>query len=388
MSQLNDVIERSVGAHDAPFLVAAVGDANGVNWSGAAGESAPGQKAAQDTVFRIFSMTKAIGSTAAMILMDRGKLDPNATVESILPEFAKVQVLDGFDGDTPRLRPPASQATIRQLLTHTSGAGYWFANPDLLRYHQLTGVPDPSTGKLASLLEAPLVADPGTRWEYGLSTDWLGQVVEAVSGQDLAAYCAEHLFGPLAMRDTTFTPNEAQGSRAMQLHSRTAEGTLVPASLGLSKPEYYSAGSGAWGTAPDYLRFMRALLRGGELDGERVLRPETVELAFTDHLNGAPLPAIVRSAIPELTNDIPSWPVSQGWGLGLHLLLDDMPGMRRAGSGDWAGLANCYFWIDRTTGLAAALFTQVLPFFDAGVVETLFGFEQSLYAPVGATAAS
>ena len=106
MSQLNEVIARSVDAQDAPFLVAAVGDRDGVKWSGAAGESAPGKSAAYDTVFRIFSMTKAVGSTAAMILMDRGKLDPATPVEAIIPEFSKIQVLDGFDGDTPRSLAP------------------------------------------------------------------------------------------------------------------------------------------------------------------------------------------------------------------------------------------------------------------------------------------
>ena len=131
---------------------------------------------------------------------------------------------------------------------------------------------------------------------------------------------------------------------------------------------------------------MRALLRGGELDGESVLRPETVELAFTDHLHGAPLPELTRSAIPELCNDIPTWPVAQGWGLGFHLVLEDVPEMRRAGTGDWAGLCNCYFWIDRSTGVAGAFLTQVLPFYDARIVETATSFEQAVYAEVSAPA--
>src|SRR5271155_3548957 len=138
MSQLNNVLERSVSAEDAPFIVAQVGDANGVKWSGAAGESARGQKASPDTVFRIFSMTKAIGSTAAMILMDRGKLDPNTPVEEILPEFSKIQVLDGFDGDAPILRAPRNKATVRHLATHTSGLVYEFWNADIPKYMQAT----------------------------------------------------------------------------------------------------------------------------------------------------------------------------------------------------------------------------------------------------------
>ncbi len=168
-------------------------------------------------MFWIASMTKAIVSVAALQLIEQGTLELEQPVADILPAFGALQVLEGFDGDTPRLREPARQATIRQLLTHTSGAGYWFQNADVLRYLQLTGIPDPFAGKLASLYDVPLVADPGTRWEYGTSADWLGLVVREVSGQDLAAYCAEHIFGPLDMPDTTFAPSEEQFARAMTL---------------------------------------------------------------------------------------------------------------------------------------------------------------------------
>jgi CubicO group peptidase (beta-lactamase class C family) len=233
------------------------------------------------------------------------------------------------------------------------------------------------------MLDVPLVIDPGTRFEYGTSTDWLGQVIEAASGQDLATYCEEHVFAPLGMEDTTFRPTDEQRARMMGMHFRTPDGGLVAVPFPAAAPEFWSAGGGACGTGPDYLRFMRALLRGGELDGERVLRAETVELAFSDHLGGAPLPSVIPSAIPELTNDIQFLPVTQGFGLGFHLILEDIPGMRRAGSGDWAGLFNCYFWIDRAAGVTGALLTQVLPFFDAQIVEAVAGFEQAVYAAVG-----
>ena len=256
----------------------------------------------------------------------------------------------------------------------------------MLRYHQITGIPDPTAGRRA-LFEMPLVADPGTRWEYGISTDWLGQVIGAASGQDLAAYCREHIFSPLEMADATFSPTDEQGARLMPVHSRTPDGGLVPTPIeGPDEPEFWSGGHGVFATGADYLRFMRALLRGGELDGERVLRPETVELAFSDHLGSVVLPDVIRSAVPELSNDIPSLPVAQGFGLGFHLVLEDIPGMRRAGTGDWAGLCNCYYWIDRATGVAGAFLTQVLPFFDARIVETATHFEEAVYAEVGAPA--
>jgi CubicO group peptidase (beta-lactamase class C family) len=153
-------------------------------------------------------------------------------------------------------------------------------------------------------------------------------------------------------------------------------------------PELAFGGEGGYGTAGDYMRFLRALLRGGELDGAQILEPETCGLMFADHLGGVPLPEVMRSAIPELTNDVPSLPFRQGWGLGLHLLLEDVPGMRKAGSGDWAGLFNTYYWVDPATGITAAIFTQLLPFFDGRVVETLLQFEQGIYAQLGAATAA
>jgi CubicO group peptidase (beta-lactamase class C family) len=368
-------------------VVAVAGDRDSVLYEGAFGRLSVdgGAPVGVDTVVALASMTKALASVAALQLIERGDLALEQPVADVLPAFAELQVLEGFDGDRPRLRPPASQASIRQLLTHTSGLGYSFANAELLRYHQLTGTPDVISGRLA-MLEAPLVADPGTRWEYGTSTDWLGQVVEAVSGSDLASYCDEHIFQPLGMRDTSFRPSGEQASRRMALHSRMPGGRLVLSPLELPEPEFASGGGGAYSTAPDYLRFMRALLRGGELDGERVLAPETVELAFSDHLAGAALPGPINSAVPELCNDIPSFPFPQGWGLGFHLVLKDVPGMRRAGTGDWAGLFNCFYWIDRATGVAGALLTQVLPFFDLRVVVASADFEHGVYAALGARA--
>jgi CubicO group peptidase (beta-lactamase class C family) len=133
------ILDDAVKNHDVPFVVAATGDSKGITYAGAAGDATPGRKAGQDTVFRIFSMTKAVGSTAAMILIDRGKLDPESPVEDILPEFSKIKVLEGFDGDKPKLRAPRTKATIRQLATHTGGLEYEFWNSSILEYQQKTG---------------------------------------------------------------------------------------------------------------------------------------------------------------------------------------------------------------------------------------------------------
>lgn len=384
-SGIEESLQQAVEERALPGVVAVVGDRDGVLYEGAFGVlNVDGEEPVRpDTVFAIMSMTKALASVAALQLIERREVELQQPVADVLPAFAQLQVLDGFDADVPRLRAPAAQATIRHLLTHTSGLGYSFLNADLLRYHQLTGAPDATSGRL-EMLNAPLVADPGTRWEYGTSTDWLGQLVEAVSGKDLASCCAQRIFAPLGMIDSTFRPSDQQAARMMALHFRTPEGGLVQQSLDFPEPEFASGGSGACSTAPDYLRFMRALLRGGELDGERILSPEIVELAFTDHLDGAVLPDGMHAAIPELSNDVPALPFAQGWGLGFRLVLEDMPAMRRAGTGDWGGLFNCNYWIDRASGVAGAFLTQVLPFYDAAIVAAAERFEQCVYAEVGA----
>lgn len=381
-------LERAVQERVLPGAVAVAGNRDGALYEGVFGRLSVNsdEPVRPDTVMRIASMTKAIASVAALQLLERGTLELEQPVADVLPAFGELPVLEGFDGDTPRLRPPVRQATIRNLLTHTSGLGYWFSNPDILRYHEVTGIPHPTEGR-RSVFEIPLIADPDTRWEYGTSVDWLGLVIGEVSGQDLADYCDAHIFGPLGMTDATFRPTDEQRARMMAMHSRTPDGGLVQVPIDLpADPEYWSGGAGAYATAGDYLRFMRAMLRDGELDGERVLRPETVELAFSDHLRGIALPKIMRSAVPELTNDVPSMMVAQGFGLGFHLVFEDLPGMRHAGTGDWAGLFNCYYWIDRATDVAGAFLTQVLPFFDQRIIERSIGFEAGVYATLGAPA--
>lgn len=360
-------------------VAAIVVDGDGVLYEGTAGE------ARLHTMFRNVSMTKALATTGALQLVEQGRLELEAPVESILPQFGELQVLTGFDGDTPRLRPPQRKATIRQLATHTSGCGYFFTNENLLRYAKLTGLPSPLTGLKASLM-GPLAHDPGVQWEYGVGTDWLGLVVEAVSGQTLDVYLADHLFGPLAMHDTTFTPTEEQRSRLMRMAMRTPAGGLVDVDVELpSIPEWAAAGHGSYGTINDYGAFIRAMLNDGALGSTRILNADTVALAFTDHIQGIPIPEVIRSADHTVTNDV-RLSVPQGWGLGFHLLNEDIPGMRSAGTGDWAGIFNCYYWIDRTAGVGAAIMTQVLPFFDAAIVEVLRAFEAAVYAQIDSTA--
>jgi methyl acetate hydrolase len=376
--RIDDLLSSVTADGSLHGVAATIVNRDGVLYEGAFGDAKP------DSMFRNASMTKAVATTGALQLVEQGRLDLDATVASIVPEFGELQVLDGFEGGEPVLRPPASQATVRQLMNHTSGCGYFFLNEKLFTYCTEYGFPHVLSGKKQAI-SAPLVHDPGTVWEYGVSTDWLGQVVEAVSGQTLGAYLAENVYGPLGMTDSTFAPNDEQRERLLPTLTRAADGNLVATEIDLDVPqEWDSGGHGSYGTVSDYGRFVRAWVNGGELDGTRILNEETVQLALQDHLNGAPLPAGLQPTVRELSNPVALLDVPQGWGLGFHVYGIDLPGMRRAGSGDWSGLFNTFYWIDRTTGIGAVIATQLLPFFDGKMVETILGFEAAVYAELGA----
>jgi len=373
-SAIRALLDRAVSSGAVHGIAATVVGRDGPLLYHAAGE------ATERSMFRNASMTKAVATTAALQLIEQGLLGLDATVESILPEFGKLQVLDGFDGDRPRLRPPASKATVRQLMTHSAGLGYYFLNEKLMRYHEVSGEPHVLSG-LKRSLSAPLVNDPGTAWEYGVNTDWLGLIIEKVSGQTLGSYLGQRVYEPLGMKDSTFAPRAEQRDRLLRVMQRRADGKLAPSQLDLPPaPEWDSAGHGSYGTVQDYGRFVAAWLN----DGSGILKAATVQMAMQNQLGRIKLPEMIKSRVPELSNDVPSLQVPQTWGLGFHLMLADLPGMRSSGTGDWAGIFNSYYWIDRSKGIGAVLMTQLLPFYDMRVIETLIAFEMAIYGQVGA----
>jgi len=380
-SGIDGVLRSAVDAGDVPHVAAIAADADGVFYEGAAGPRVVGEaeQVSTSTHFRIMSMTKMVATTAALQQVERGELDLDAPVEDYLPAFGDLQVLEGFDGDTPRLRAPASRATVRQLVTHTSGLGYWFWNADLARYEQLTGLPNVVPGDMRAF-EAPLVADPGTRFEYGINTDWLGRVVEVVAGTTLDVVVKEGITGPLGMDETAFALDEGRKANKTPVHTRGEDGAWVSAGDVLpDDPAWWPGGHGLHSTPRDYIRFERALLRGGELDGARILRPETVDAAFSDQLDGVPFPTEIATADPPITDTLrlgPGWT----WGYGLLLNTQDIPGRRRAWTGAWAGLFNTHFFIDRTTGICASIYTNSLPFITEEAWGLYGDFESALYA--------
>lgn len=374
----DNVLSAAVDNQDVPFVVAMAGNADGVTSKFAAGDAAPGVPASQDTVFRIFSMTKAIGSLAATILIDRGKLSLDTPVAEILPDWNKLQVLEGWDGDTPRLRAPKTTATVRHLATHTSGLEYEFWNAGTPKFLEVTGNATILTGTKASLLSYPLTSDPGTRWGYGPSTDWLGQVVEAVDGRHIAAFCQAEIFDPLGMGNTAFEPDALQ-DRLAQVQIRGEDGRFSPFELAPPpQPEFYGMGHALYSTAPDYMRVLRMVLNKGQLDGQRILSESAVEQMCADQMQGKTFQTM-KSVAPPITADV-VMPEGTTHSIAFVRYEADVPGMRKAGTQSWAGVCNTHYWIDPASDLCAVIMTQSLPFLEPRFLDTYQAYERALYA--------
>lgn len=377
MSDIQTVLDKAVAAQDVPFAVAMTANSTGVTFSGAAGNATPDRAAAQDTVFRIFSMTKAIGSLAAMILIDRGKLSMDTAIGDILPEWNTLPVLDGFDGDEPILRPQKTIGTIRHLATHTSGSEYEFWNANMARYMELTGHRSMLTGTRAALM-APLMSDPGTRWGYGPSIDWLGQAVEAVDGRRIDAFCQAEILDPLGMHDTGFEP-DPWVDRLAAVSIRGADGTFGPHDIAPpSQPEIYGMGHALYSTAPDYLLFLRMVLNKGVLNGNRILSEATIEQMLANQMNGLQFETM-HSIAPPVTADVV---LPEGTTHSFAFVRNevDIPGKRSAGTQSWAGVCNTHYWIDPAKDLAAVIMTQSLPFVEPAFLKTYDAYERAVYA--------
>jgi methyl acetate hydrolase len=380
-TEIDVILGAAVAAGTVPGVVAMAADTDGLVYEGAAGLRAADSSdpITPDTMMRIASMTKPVTAVAALQLFEQGSLDLDAAVETYRPEFASLQVLEGFDGDTPRLRPPAAQATVRDLLTHTSGLAYWIWDKEIDKYEQVTGTPNIMPGTLDAFT-APLVFDPGARLEYGISFDWLGRVIEAVSGQPLDAYFAEHITGPLGMTNTTARMTAEQRANSTPIHVRDEDGGWQVTDIDWAQqPEFWGGGHFLYSTPRDYLKFQRMLLAGGAADGTRILSEETVKAAFTNQIGALEFPAEMPTAHPEL-----SAPINLGagfkWGYGLLLSAVQLPGMRAPGSGSWSGLFNTHFWVDPASGVTGAIYSQTLPLLDPAAFEMSVNFEVALYA--------
>lgn len=312
----------------------------------------------EDSIFRIYSMTKTVTTVAVLMLMEEGKLSLDDPVARYLPEFDDLQVFDGGTADAPRLHPAKRKLTLHQLLTHTAGfavAGGEEATK-LLERADLHGSRDLAEFS-RRLSKVPLAVEPGSRFNYdGTQIEVLSRVVEVVSGQPFDAFVQQRILSPLKMRDTGFSVPSNQRDRIVDITVMGADGKLVlddgPSALhpGAMLNPYPSGAGGLYSTAPDFMRFCRMLLEGGSLDGISILGRKTVEQMRVNHLTFLDPPVTQFSD-------------AEGFGLGGSVLLDPARKGRLGSVGQfgWSGAASTYFSIDPEERMISILLLQHLP---------------------------
>jgi CubicO group peptidase (beta-lactamase class C family) len=381
LGRITDALRRWVDERQASGFVALVARHGKIAYFESVGsrDLEAGAPMERDAIFRIYSMSKPITTAAVMMLLEEGRFLLDDPIADFIPEFARTRV---FAAETPSgmaLADLERPITIRHLLTHTSGLTY--GNPNggpVDRAYASAAIlrPDEALeGKVSRLASLPLAFQPGDRWNYGVSIDVLGRLVEVVSGKRFGAFLQERLFGPLEMPDTAFTVPAEKASRLATVYSRTEGGQLArdDAPFGLSaSPAFESGGGGLYSTASDYFRFAQMLL-GGRVGGTRLLGRKTVELMAA--------PQSFRDG--RLIRINPAWSFSRGYAmaLGVRTLVDvgelGLPGS--VGSYNWEGAASTAFWVDPREDLVGVLMLQRLP----GVGRPSELFRSLTYAALG-----
>jgi len=314
-------------------------------------------------------MTKLVTSVAIMTLVDEGRVDLDAPLRNYVPGFVQPEVLTAFDTDsgTYATRPANRDASIRELLSHTGGYGYWFLHEPLRL----------ASGSEPNLFDPPfLIADPGTQFAYSTSTDVAGLLIEPVTGLPLDEFLAQRIFAPLQMRDTGYRL-PSNRDRLTRVHRRSGAGFRA---LPLERYDHpVRGGGGLYSTVGEYSRFLRCLLRRGEIDGFRLLSEAALEEVISNQIGS--LEALMqRTALAAHSNNFIFMDGSQKFGFGVMIEMIGKPGMRSPGSYGWAGIFNTYFWVDPARDLAVVLLLQLSPFASKASVELLQAFETAIYS--------
>jgi CubicO group peptidase (beta-lactamase class C family) len=371
---LDAVLREAVADGRLPGVVALVTTRDSILYRAAFGVmDATGQEPMRpDAIFRIFSMAKPLTSLGIVMLAQEGKVGLDAPAHDYLPSLLNREVIVEVDaaGTTIRTRPAVRPVTIRDLLRHTSGFGYTFSSYELLEWTRITGRPS---------IEQPLLHDPGARWTYGTSTRFLGDVIENVSGEPLDRFLQHRILEPLGMVDTSFELPSEKRERLVAGYARS-DGVL----RGEPPSDEYAAqvigdGGSLLSTADDYARFTRLILGNGEFEGRQLLAADWMGEMTRDQLDGITVTE-QPGAQPALSRAFPLGADRDGFSLAFQVAKATGPGERAPGSLSWAGLRNTHFWIDPTNGVGVVVLTQVLPFYDEGVIDVLNAFERSLYA--------
>jgi methyl acetate hydrolase len=330
-----------------------------------------------------------VASVAALQLLEQGKLKLDDLVEKYVPKIQKLKVLDGFDEkEDPKYRDPKTKATILMLLTHTAGFSYDFFDEPSLKW-RLWSKRRPAnyiaSGQYADV-ENPLIFDPGEHYSYGCNTDWLGFVIEAISGVRLDQYIEQNILKPLGLNDSGATLKP--GARKLDIHFRGEDGKLSanPDLAPATSPEFYGGGHYLYSTLNDYSQFLLTILNNGKhpQSGVRILQDATVkEYLFEDQIHKICSQdgiGKITSCIPQVSMNGEFLPgLKKGWSAGLMLNPEGSLKGRSPGSGSWAGLGNLYYWIDPQEGKLGLFMTEILPFMDVEALHLFDELERAVY---------
>jgi CubicO group peptidase (beta-lactamase class C family) len=381
---IDKVLQQAVERGDVPGVVVAVTDRERTIYEGAFGERGlgGGVPMTSDTVFYLASMTKPITATCAMQLVEQGKLELDAPISKYVPETKqKLQVLEGWDDKgQPKLRPPKREITLRDLNTHSSGFVYNLWDADFDRYMKETKLPGLDSGREEAWYP-PLMFDPGARWEYGISIDWIGRLVQVVSGKSLGTYMQDHVLAPLGMTSTGYAISPDMEKRRATSHQRDAAGKLAATDWKSKQdPPVENGGGGLYSTTGDYQRFMRMILNKGQGDdGVQLLKAATVEETTRNNMGDIKV-VMLKTTNPARSLDAEFFPgLPKSWGLSFMINDEQAPTGRPAGSLAWAGIQNTFFWIDPKTGIGGVYMTQILPFVDEKALASFYEFETAVY---------
>ncbi|KAG6354678.1 hypothetical protein INS49_004696 [Diaporthe citri] len=366
---------------------------DGIIYQGSAGRTAPPRDSPRfspSSFTWVASMTKLATAAAAMQLVERGQVGLDDDVRPLVPALGRLPVLRGFVGaDIPFLEDNTAPITLRHLLTHTAGLGYAGGDPDYARWARHAGrAPGEELRGTVGAWEVPLKFPPGGGWYYGTAVDWAGQVVESVSGRALGGYMAENLFGPLGMGDSTFRRDALPHVRDRTVPSSRRDAGTGELAAGedpfpaLKDGDVESGGGGLYTTAADYAKLLQALL-GSLAGGEEgaLLKKATVEEMVRPQLTEEQrrwLKFLTDSFHDGLVPDF-SKGMALDHGISGVINMEDEPGKRKKGSMMWAGLCNGHWFIDPVSGIAATLFTNILPHPDAAVSRVWDELERAVY---------
>ncbi|MGB2219179.1 MAG: serine hydrolase domain-containing protein [Henriciella sp.] len=370
---------EAAAAHKVPFVSYGVTRAAGEVMTGHFGHTGH-EAVGGDNIFRIASMTKPIVTMAALQLVEAGKLDLHAPAKNILPMLGEVDVLVGEAAADMKTVGLARDITLHHLLTHTSGYAYDFHSDKIMAQVQAGKVP-PLAVDNNDFLRAPLIFQPGDNWEYGIGVDFVGQMIEAVSGQDLETYLREMIFEPLGMTCTSFRASVVGADKIVPLGARSADGTItdLTAMMPLIDSPPYSGGGGLYSNVTDYMKFMRVLLNGGQGPNGRILGTDGVHMMQTNQIGDLLVP--LQPTMNEMLCSEHEWfpGVINRWSYGLLINESDVPGRRKAGSCAWSGLNCTYFFVDPKSDIGGVVMMQMLPVYNPASLSVFEAFEKAIY---------